>query len=101
MPVVLVLPAEDGVGGDESSVGDASASAPGDGKFYRVDSAHCDGPRLAMFRLGRNRLALPEQATDDRLLVTERLAELADSFDLSEPFQRIRDAIGEAQQAVR
>ncbi len=56
---------------------------------------------LVTFELGRNRLALPEQAEEDRRLITERLAELADSFDLAEPFHRIRDAIEEAQQAVR
>jgi hypothetical protein len=44
---------------------------------------------------------MPEQADEDRRLVVERLAELAESFDLTEPFQRIRDAIEEAQQAVR
>jgi hypothetical protein len=46
-------------------------------------------------------LALPEPADEDRRLITERLAELAETFDLAEPFQRIRDAISEAQQAVR
>ena len=59
------------------------------------------GPRLVTFELGRNRLALPERADEDRGLIDRRLAELADSFDLAEPFQRIRDAIEEAQQAVR
>ena len=67
----------------------------------RLDAAHRGGPRLVTFRLGRNRLALPEQAEEDRRLIAERLADLADSFDLAEPFQRIRDAIEEAQQAVR
>ena len=67
----------------------------------RLDAAHRDGPRLATFQFGRNRLALPEDADEDRRLVAERLADLADSFDLAEPFQRIRDAIEEAQQAAR
>ena len=70
------------------------------GRFFRVDAAH-RGPRLVTFQLGRNRLALPERADEDRRLVAERLTDLADSFDLAEPFQRIRDAIEEAQQAVR
>ena len=42
-----------------------------------------------------------ERADEDRRLIAERLADLAESFDLAEPFQRIRDAIEEAQQAVR
>ncbi len=69
-------------------------------RVVRLDAAH-HGPRLVTFELGRNRLALPERAEEDRGLVTARLAELADSFDLAEPFQRIRAAIEEAQQAVR
>jgi hypothetical protein len=92
-PVVLVLPPD----GEEPATEPASAS----GRILWLDSAHHGGPRLATFRLGRNRLALPERAEDDRRLITEQLAELAESFDLAEPFQRIRDAIEEAQQAVR
>ena len=53
------------------------------------------------FQLGRNQLALPERAAEDRRLIADGLAGLDDSFDLAEPFQRIRDAIDEAQQAVR
>jgi hypothetical protein len=92
MPVVLVLPPEDAPVAEQS---DES------GRILRLDAAHRDGPKLATFRLGRNRLALPQRADDDRRLIAERLADLADSFDLAEPFQRIRDAIEEAQQAVR
>jgi len=69
--------------------------------FFRLDSAHQGGPRLVAFQLGRNRLALPQRAEEDRRLIHQRLAELAESFDLTEPFQRIREAIEEAQQAVR
>jgi len=82
MPVVLVLPSE----------------LEGDGESFRQDPLPS---KLAPFHLGRNRLALPEKANEDRHLVTDRMAELAESFDLAEPFQRIRDAIEEAQQAVR
>lgn len=90
-PVVLVLPPE------------ASSTPPaeGSGRFFRIDAAHRGGPRLVTFQLGRNRLALPERADDDRQLIAERLADMAETFDLVEPFQRIRDAIEEAQQAVR
>jgi hypothetical protein len=92
-PLVLVLPP-----GQSGASNDPPAEASG--RFFRVDGPH-RGPRLVTFQLGRNNLALPERADDDRRLVGERLAELADSFDLAEPFQRIRDAIEEAQQAVR
>ncbi len=98
MPVVLVLPPNGETGGAGETV---EPQAAGDrSQVVRVDAAH-HGPRLVTFALGRNRLALPEPAKEDRGLVTARLAELADSFDLAEPFQRIRAAIEEAQQAVR
>ncbi len=70
-------------------------------KFLRVDSANHHGPRLVIFQLGRNRLALPERADDDRRQIADRLADVAETFDLAEPFQRIRAAIEEAQQALR
>ena len=56
---------------------------------------------LSIFHVGRNTLAVAKRAEDDQPLITERLAELADWFDLAEPFDRIRQAIEEAQQAVR
>ncbi|MCE5301778.1 MAG: hypothetical protein LLF97_01565 [Planctomycetaceae bacterium] len=87
-PLALVLPAAD------------EPIAESSGRVFRVDAAH-QGPRLVTFQLGRNRLALPESAEDDRRRITDRLGELAESFDLAEPFQRIREAIEEAQQAVR
>ena len=59
------------------------------------------GPRLLWFELGQNRVAVPERLQQDRQLTVERLAGLADSFDLAEPFGRIRDAIEEARQAAR
>jgi len=91
-PMALVLP-------DEPNDAPRDDATPG--RVFRLDSAHRDGPRLAAFRLGRNRLALPERSSDDRQRITERLSELAESFDLAEPFTRIREAIEEAQQAVR
>lgn len=96
-PIVLVLPPE-----GEAATGPAPHPAAADerGRILRVDAAH-PGPRLMTFEVGRNRLALPERADEDRGLVTARLAEVADAFDLAEPFQRIRAAIEEAQQAVR
>lgn len=98
VPVVLVLPNEN----NEQDTANAETPIENPtGRILRLDAAHVGGPRLASFRLGRNRLALPERADDDRQLVAARLGELADSFDLAEPFQRIRDAIDEAQQAAR
>ena len=98
VPVVLVLPPQDEAAEEPS---DPPAAVDDSGRVLRIDAAHHDVPPLATFRLGRNRVALPERADENRRLVTERFADMADSFDLAEPFQRIRDAIEEAQQAVR
>ena len=125
LPVALVLPGEQDLPGDvdgpvfdpggagrepsptlphrslalnlESCVPNSQATA----SRYRIDTAHVGGSRLITFQLGRNRLAVPAQGDDDRRLITQRLGELAETFDLAEPFARIREAIEEAQQAVR
>jgi hypothetical protein len=98
MPMVLVLSPEGETVAAQTA--EAVTAAPS-GHVLRWDAAHQGGPRLLNFELGRNRLALPQHADEDRRLVAERLMELAESFDLAEPFQRIREAIEEAQQAVR
>jgi len=97
-PLVLVLPCQPQT---EPREGGQSPAADESEKFFRLDAAHGGGPRLAIFQLGRNRLALPERAEEDRRLIAERLAGLDESFDLAEPFQRIREAIEEARQAAR
>jgi hypothetical protein len=89
VPVVLVLPSEEAPA--------ASTDSDSPGKLWRVDTAHAGGPPLTAFRLGRNRLAVPDRLPADRQLVAERLADLAESFDLAEPFGRIREAIEEAR----
>jgi hypothetical protein len=107
-PLALVLPAEAETiaqpPGEELPLFAGGTPAPRTGEsgtILRLDAAHRGGPRLVTFRLGRNRLAVPQRAEDDRRLIADRLAEVAESFDLAEPFQRIRDAIEEAQQAVQ
>ena len=96
---MLVLPPEDPCAAEQSG-GSQATSEPTPHSFGSM-------PPTAAARgwpsssLAANRLALPERADDDRRLIAERLADLAESFDLAEPFQRIRDAIEEAQQAVR
>lgn len=102
MPLALVLPS------DETSLDGllgAATGEPSDGagpqRMLRLDAPHRDGPRLATFQHGRNRLAVRQGDDEDRRLIAERLAAITDSFDLAEPFDRIRAAIEEAQQAVR
>jgi len=89
IPAALVLPPE------------ATLPVNGDHRVLRFDEPHADTPGLVAFRLGRNRLAVPAGSADDGRLITERLADLPESFDLAEPFGRIREAIQEAQKAAR
>ena len=76
-----------------------SASMDSEAKTWRLHAAGVGEPPLNHFQLGRNRLATPAGAQDDPLTITDCLAELADSFDLAEPFVRIREAIEEARHA--
>ena len=56
---------------------------------------------LIRFRAGCNELAVLEENKQDRDVILERINDLVQSFDLAEPFQRIREAIEEAQKSVR
>jgi hypothetical protein len=94
LPVALVLPA----GLDDRS--ESCEAAPLDGQSYRVDSSHPAVP-LAAFRLGRNRLAVPSGSLADRASLASNLESIADTFDLAEPFERIRNAIDEARRSTR
>ncbi|OYV85978.1 MAG: hypothetical protein B7Z73_12555 [Planctomycetia bacterium 21-64-5] len=78
---------------------DNAAPATG-GKIVRIDRPHGQA-EVVRFELGRNRLAVSSQHADDRAELAERLAALADRFDLTEPFDRIRNAIEEAQRTGR
>jgi len=89
VPALLVLPPE------EASAASTDSSSPD--RHWRVDRIHAGGLPLTAFRLGRNRLAVPDRLPADRQLVAERLGDLAESFDLTEPFGRIREAIEEAR----
>jgi hypothetical protein len=92
LPVALVLPAD--------QAGSNPAGHPNGESGPGARGPAPDSPR-ATFRVGRNTLAVHQRPKDDQAVVTERLAELDDCFDLSEPFERIRAAIEEAQQAAR
>jgi hypothetical protein len=52
---------------------------------------------MAEARAGRNRLAVPSRHARDLDCVDQFTATLPDAFDLTEPFERIREAIAEAQ----
>jgi len=94
VPVVLVLPPK---GPRDETAGEPTPSGHSD-RTWRIDAPHGDRPGLVSFQLGRNHLALPVADISGRELLADRLTPMADSFDLAEPFDRIRDAIEEARQ---
>lgn len=53
-------------------------------------------PRFHAFRLNDAVLALPAARRDDETTIAERLGQLGATFDLAEPFERIREAVAEA-----
>jgi hypothetical protein len=90
-PVALVLAAE-----ERPRVTDGPVSQP----TWRVDPAHRAGPHLHAFEIGRNRLAVAAGRDADRHAIVARLEGLA-ALDLSEPFERIREAVEEAHKGPR
>jgi hypothetical protein len=101
MPVALVLaadvsPAQQGTAVQGSA---AQGSAVAAQSQWRVDRSHKLSGAIT-FALGANRLAVAERHRADEKTILSRWLGL-DSFDLAEPFERIRDAIAEAQRQSR
>lgn len=74
-------------------------SAPIAAVHHRFDAGHA--AVRPMFQLGANRLAVAATHADDQARVADALRPVAEHFDLSEPFERIRGAIDEAQRSSR
>lgn len=53
-------------------------------------------PKFHCFRLNDATLALPASRRGDESTIVERLSQLGVTFDLAEPFERIREAVAEA-----
>ena len=70
------------------------------GSQWRVDASHCAGPHLHSFEIGTNRLAVAANRAADEGRIAGALDTLA-TFDLSEPFERIREAVEEAHRGPR
>ena len=101
VPVALVLPSEEAAAQEGVLQGEAPTADPSPARRYRCDAAHGRVSCGPVFLLGRNRLAVSVMAADDRESIAACLGELADSFDLAEPFGRIREAIDEARRGGR
>ena len=63
----------------------------------RVDASHGRGPRLAWFHFRGRRLAVSTESSSSREAIQSRLERTSESLNLAEPFERIRQAIDEAQ----
>lgn len=108
LPVVLVLGSDPADKPIAETVSEPSAESAETGPAadprrprLRLDSPHRQQPGLHVFELGRHSLGVPVSHADDRRLVSERLGTLADQLDLGEPFDRIREALDEAQRGAR
>lgn len=98
VPVALVLPEEAAPPPEGENLPVAGPDSM-DATFRRLDPPQA-GLRCRAFRLGRNHLAISPMASTDRQLIADRLRDLADWFDLAEPFQRIREALDEARRGA-
>ncbi|MEX0978249.1 MAG: hypothetical protein WDZ48_05330 [Pirellulales bacterium] len=91
VPVALVLPSDE----ENAHSGPADTTST-----WRIDAPHRPSAHLTQFAVGRNRLAVAPGRDADRQLIAPRLEHL-EAFDLSEPFQRIREAVEEAHKGSR
>jgi hypothetical protein len=74
-----------------------SSSGAEERPILRRHPAHGAPSRWHVVELGRNRLALPHVSPEEHGRLTDALVGVAETLDLCEPFQRIREAIEEAQ----
>lgn len=71
------------------------------GAILRIDSAHQGIPTQLVRKRGADRVFIAPAQQSDCAHVDEFLNNLADGFDLSEPFDRIESAIDEAQRSAK
>lgn len=89
-PVSLVL-----------SQGDLETSASQRGTQLRIDQPHDRAAGWHSIEHGQRRVVLADDGQDAVVRVRQHLDSLSDALDLQEPFERIREAINEAQIAGR
>ncbi len=80
----------------------ASADVSAPGAMLRVDAPHSAASRLHTFRVGNTSVSVePQSAADETQLRESLVAISSGDLDWSEPFERIRQAIEEAQRGSR
>jgi hypothetical protein len=102
VPLALVLP-QDAAPSETAAPSLAESDETSLAEKYRIDAPHVGsgGTKFTLFAIGRNRLAVAPDRDADREAIQQRLSDLGESFDLAEPFGRIREAIEEAQRVGR
>ena len=94
LPVVLVAEKQNSETGDDAA-----------DRSFRVDEPHREAApkmtRLLHFSAGPHQLGLPREYESDKAEVMQCYERCQDTLDLNEPFERIREAIEEAQKSTR
>jgi hypothetical protein len=85
---LAVVCAEDG--------GELASGAAASAEMATASRRLLGPPRFCCFRLNNGTIALPASRQADEAAVAERLSSLGATFDLAEPFERIREAVAEA-----
>ncbi len=93
-PVCLVLPSDDPSGAQ-------GGAAQGEPSRLRIDARHAQPPKMLHFQHGGRQFAVAAEFEQDVPTAVQHLDALGESMDLLEPFERIREAINEAQLAGR
>ncbi len=92
-PLAVVCAGEAGEGSDGDLVAKDSLAS--------VAKVSFGPPKFHCFRLNGCKIALPAARQGDEATIVERLSSLAAAFDLAEPFERIREAVGEAHRDAK
>lgn len=99
-PVWLVLDEENASSAETSGAGDVNGSAiAAPAVSHRADAPHRPIAAMHALQVGAHRLAC--RAADAGRAVCERIETAVATFDLHEPFERIRAAIDESQRGAR
>jgi hypothetical protein len=78
---------------------DPASAADTEAENWRLHAGHAPAAELEHFHFGQNRLATAARLGLNQAAIAEWLAEVPETFDLAEPFVRIRSAIEEARGA--
>lgn len=102
LPVVLIA-ANEAAEAQQASSGANANGRPAEPKsaMLRVDGAHRNLQRLHVFQFAGGTAALRHDRAGDESRVCEVLGPLSEAIALHEPFERIREAIAEAQRSAR